>query len=77
MASDGVVAWAVALAGAILLIGACAQGRLRHALLWLMGAVPREKPRLEATVPRGHGHWSLVGPLGDVSDVPKREEAST
>jgi len=77
MASGAVIAWAVVLASVILLIAVCAQGRLRHAILWMMGAVPRERPRLEATVPRSDRHWSIVGRLSDDVGVPERDSVAS
>ncbi len=73
MGGDVLVKLVVALAVAVIVVGSCAQGRLRHAILWLLGAVPREKPSLTATIPRGHAHWSLVGQLS--YDAPRDEEA--
>jgi hypothetical protein len=62
---EGVVVAALALAAAMLAIGTCAQGRLSHALLWILGAVPRERPSLSARVPRRERHWSLIARLSD------------
>jgi hypothetical protein len=56
---------AVALAALVCAIGTCAQGRLKHALLWLMGAVPRDRPTLSTKVPRAEHHWALIGRLAD------------
>ena len=54
---------AIALAAVVCGIGMCAQGRLKHALLWLMGAVPRERPSFSTRVPRAEHHWAVIGRL--------------
>jgi hypothetical protein len=68
------VGLSLALAAIICLIGTCAQGRLKHALLWLMGAVPRERPTLWSRVPRAEHHWALIGRLSPDApdDLPSR-----
>jgi hypothetical protein len=53
----------IALAAIVCVIGTCAQGRLKHVLLWLMGAVPRERPSFSTRVPRAEHHWAIVGRL--------------
>lgn len=57
------VEFSIALAAIVCLIGTCAQGRLKHALLWLMGAVPRKRPTFSTRVPRAEHHWALIGRL--------------
>lgn len=60
-----VVELAIALAAIVCAIGTCAQGRLKHALLWLLGAVPRKRPTLSTRVPRAEHHWAVIGRLAD------------
>ncbi len=60
-----VVVTALALAAITLVIGTCAQGRLRHALLWILGGVPRERPSFSTRIPRREHHWSVIGRLSD------------
>jgi hypothetical protein len=54
---------AVVLSAGVLLIGTCSQGRLKHAILWLLGAIPRERPTFSTRIPRAEHHWALVGRL--------------
>ena len=68
-----VVVLAIALSATILVIGTCAQGRLKHALLWMMGAVPRERPSFSTKVPRKEHHWAVIGRLAH--DAPEEEPA--
>jgi hypothetical protein len=64
----------IALAVSVCVVGTCAQGRLKHALLWLIGAVPRERPSFSSRVPRAEHHWALIGRLSPDApeDVPSR-----
>jgi hypothetical protein len=67
-----VVELSIALAVTVCVIGTCAQGRLKHALLWLMGAVPRERPSFSTRVPRAEHHWAIVGSLSaDAREEPQ------
>jgi hypothetical protein len=67
-----VVVIALVLAAATCVIGTCSQGRLEHALLWILGAVPRERPSFSSRIPRREHYWSVIGRLSD--DAP--EESS-
>jgi hypothetical protein len=64
-----VVVAALALAAAMCVIGTCSQGRLGHALLWILGAVPRERPSFSTRIPRRERHWSVIGRLSQ--DAPE------
>lgn len=61
---------AVVLSVVILAIAVASQGRLRHGLLMLLGAVPRQGPTLTSTIPRAEQHWSLLARLSDELDAP-------
>ena len=56
---------AIGLAAIVCAVGICAQGRLKHALLWMLGAVPRERPTFSTRVPRAEHHWALIGRLSE------------
>ncbi len=67
-----VVELSVALAAIICVIGICAQGRLKHVLFWLLGAVPRKRPSFSTRVPRAEHHWALIGSLSpDAREEPQ------
>ena len=67
-----VVELSIGLAAIICVIATCAQGRLKHALLWLMGAVPRERPSFSTRVPRLEHHWAIIGSLSpDAREEPQ------
>jgi hypothetical protein len=70
-----VVELAVALSAGVLLIGTCSQGRLKHAILWLLGAIPRERPTFSTRIPRAEHHWAVVGRLAH--DAPEEPPSST
>ena len=72
-ASVGVVEstiwWTVVVAVAMIAVGVCSEGRLKHWLLILMGVVPRQ----DATgpfgeIPRTEREWALLGRLGGLDD---------
>ncbi|HEX7589661.1 MAG TPA: hypothetical protein VF362_01635 [Demequinaceae bacterium] len=66
------VEFSIALAAIICVIGICAQGRLKHVLLWLLGAVPRKRPSFSTRVPRAEHHWALIGSLSaDAREEPQ------
>jgi hypothetical protein len=76
VSAHDVVVTALALAAVICMIGVCAQGRLKHALLWILGAVPRERPSLSAKIPRREHYWSVIGRLSDDAPDESSEPAT-
>lgn len=61
----------IVLATIVCVIATCAQGRLKHVLLWILGAVPRKWPSFSTRVPRAEHHWAVIGGLsGDAREEP-------
>ncbi|MBN2176106.1 MAG: hypothetical protein JW722_00440 [Demequinaceae bacterium] len=55
---------AVAISLAVIVVGVCAQGRLKHWILVALGAVPRTSlPTPFGEIPRSERDWTMLAPL--------------
>jgi hypothetical protein len=69
---EGTLVAAIGVALAVIVVGACAQGRLKHWILVILGAVPRSTaPTPFGEIPRSEGDWMMLAPLKGL-DPPKR-----
>lgn len=68
---EGTLVAAVGVALAVIVVGACAQGRLKHWILVVLGAVPRKAPNPFGEIPRPETDWMMLAPLKGL-DQPKR-----
>ena len=70
-AVQSTIVWTVVVALAIIVVGVCSEGRLKHWILVLMGVVPREDaPGPFGEIPRTEREWALLGRLGGLDDRP-------
>jgi hypothetical protein len=75
-AAYDVVVAALAVAAVIVVVGACAQGRLKHWILVALGAIPKEAaPRPFDAIPRTQDEWATLA-NDDDADVARRGHAA-
>lgn len=71
-ALTGALVAGLVVALAVIVVGICAQGRLKHWILVALGAVPRTTlPTPFGEIPRSERDWMMLAPLKGL-DPPKR-----